>query len=63
LLKARFALGNIYNWEESFKRRHEILQLGSYDLLPGTDVMILKIFSPKNWQKIGVFDSTQSQIM
>jgi hypothetical protein len=27
---------------------------------PGTDVMILKIFSPKTLQKIGVFDSKQS---
>jgi hypothetical protein len=29
---------------------------------PGTDVMILKIFSPKKWQKwlkIGVLDSKQ----
>jgi hypothetical protein len=25
--------------------------------------MILKIFSPNNWQKIGVFDSKQSKIM
>jgi hypothetical protein len=23
---------------------------------PGTDVMLLKISSPKNWQKFGVFD-------
>jgi hypothetical protein len=29
---------------------------------PGTDVMILKIFSPKNLaKKIGVFDPKQSQ--
>jgi hypothetical protein len=27
--------------------------------LPGTDVMILKVFSPKNGGKIGVFDSKQ----
>jgi hypothetical protein len=32
-------------------------------MVPGTDVMILKIFSPKNFaEKIGVFDSKQSQI-
>jgi hypothetical protein len=30
-------------------------------LNPGTDVMIFKIFSPKNFaKKIGVFDSKQS---
>jgi hypothetical protein len=30
----------------------------------GTDVMIFKIFSPKNFaKKIGVFDSRQSQIL
>jgi hypothetical protein len=32
-------------------------------LYPGTDVMILKIFSPKNLEKIGVFDSQQSEIV
>jgi hypothetical protein len=31
-------------------------------LAPGTDVMIFKIFSPKNLAKNGVFDSKQSQI-
>jgi hypothetical protein len=32
-----------------------------FGLAPGTDVMILKIFSPKNFaEKIGVFDSKQS---
>jgi hypothetical protein len=30
---------------------------------PGTDLMILKIFSPDNWQKIGIFDSKQSKLM
>jgi hypothetical protein len=28
--------------------------------LPGTDVIIFTIFSPKNGDKIGVFDSKQS---
>jgi hypothetical protein len=29
-------------------------------LAPGTDIMILKIFSPKFSEKSGVFDSKQS---
>jgi hypothetical protein len=33
-------------------------------MCPGTDVIILKIFLPKNFgEKIGVFDSKQSQIL
>jgi hypothetical protein len=31
--------------------------------VPGTDVMIIKIFSPKKLAKNGVFDSKQSQIL
>jgi hypothetical protein len=33
-------------------------------VIPGTDVMIFKIFSPKNIaKKLAFFDSKQSQIM
>jgi hypothetical protein len=39
-----------------FSRRHENLFKNS----SGTDVMTLKIFSPKNLAKNGVFDSKQS---